>query len=237
MVKAHYAATICEAMDLYVMAIREAETNCSTSIMEVEGCHVTAIREVEAACMVHALDLQQAYGETIWALESEAIEEDEWAHQSFLWACRAALWACPAEALGVLMYPIQLLMGNISLTGLLTAAPQQTTSLRGPIPSPSTPKGTGAKQPHSLPRCHMGLDQSRDKPASHPKEPPQKRQKEGDPMEWCLKGAHQEAFRKDSNLVKWIRQTYFRAHCPEFNSETTHNLTPFSRRWWMWSVF
>ena len=42
----------------------------------------------------------------------------------------------------------------------------------------------------------------------------------------CLKDAHQEAFRKDSNLVKWIRQTYFRAHHPEFNSEITHTLGP-----------
>ena len=41
----------------------------------------------------------------------------------------------------------------------------------------------------------------------------------------CLKGGCQEAFSKDSNLVKWIRQTYFRAHHPEFNSKTTHNLT------------
>ena len=39
-----------------------------------------------------------------------------------------------------------------------------------------------------------------------------------------LKGAHQEAFRKDSNLVKCIRQTYFRMHHPEFDSEITHNL-------------
>ena len=43
-------------------------------------------------------------------------------------------------------------------------------------------------------------------------------------MVGCLKGAHQEAFRKDSNLVKWIRCTYFKAHHPEFNSEITHNL-------------
>ena len=41
----------------------------------------------------------------------------------------------------------------------------------------------------------------------------------------CLKGAHQEVFSKDSNLVKWIRQTYFRAHHPEFDSKTTHNFT------------
>ena len=41
----------------------------------------------------------------------------------------------------------------------------------------------------------------------------------------CLKGAHQEALSKGSNLVKQIRWTYFKAHCLEFDSETTHNLT------------
>ena len=104
-VKAHYAGTIYEVKALYAMAIREVETNCSTSIMEVEGGYSTAVREVEATCTAHALDLQQAHGEVIWALESEAIKEDGWACQSFLWACGVALWAFPTEALGILMYP------------------------------------------------------------------------------------------------------------------------------------
>ena len=52
--------------------------------------------------MAHTLDLQQAHGEAIRALESKAIKEDGQAHQSFLQACRVALWACPAESLGIL---------------------------------------------------------------------------------------------------------------------------------------
>ena len=130
------------------------------------------------------------------------------------------------------MYPTQLLTGNMSLTGLLTAAPQQTISTRGPIPLPShstrptmLAHSTGIKHPHSPPGCNTGLDWSRDKPASCLKEPPQWRWKEEDSLEGQLKGAHQEAFGKDSNLVKWIRCTYFRAHPPEFDNETTHNLT------------
>ena len=59
-------------------------------------------------------------------LEDEAIEEEKCACQSFLQACGAALQACPNEALGVLMYPIHLLTGNMSLTSLLMAAPQLT---------------------------------------------------------------------------------------------------------------
>ena len=92
-----------EAKAMYAMAIREVETNCSTSIMEAEGGHSTAVREVEATCVAHTLDLQQAHGEAIRVLESEAIEEDGQAHQSFLQACGAALQACPTESLGILM--------------------------------------------------------------------------------------------------------------------------------------
>ena len=168
-----------EAEALYAAAIREAEANCSTSIMEAEGGHVTAIREVKAACVTCTFDLQQAHREMIWALESEAIEEDGKAQQSFLQACRVAFQACHTEALGVLMYPIQLLTGNMSLTSLLTAAPQQTINPRGPIPLPSCSErptvvahSVATKWPCSSPRCNMGLDKSGDKPTSCPEELP-----------------------------------------------------------------
>ena len=75
-VKACYATSILETEALYVSVIKEVEANYSTSIMEMEGGHVTAMQDVKAACTAHAFDLQQAHGETIWALESEAIEED-----------------------------------------------------------------------------------------------------------------------------------------------------------------
>ena len=107
-VKAHCAASVLEAEALYAEAIREAETTHSTSIMEAEGGCVTAVREVVAACVAPAFDFQQAHGETMWALESEAIGEDGQAQQSSLQAYGTALQACPTEALGVLMYPIQL---------------------------------------------------------------------------------------------------------------------------------
>ena len=101
--KVHYVISINEAEALYAAAIRETEANCSTSIMEVEGGHMTANGEVEAVCMACAFNLQQAHGETIRALESEAIEEDGQAQQSFLLTCRVALQVCSTEAPGVLM--------------------------------------------------------------------------------------------------------------------------------------
>ena len=73
------------------------------------------------------------------------------------------------------MYPIHLLTGKMSLTGLLAAAPQLPISSRDPISSPSHPRRpaiamhpTGNKWQH-LPRCEADLDCSRDgEPTSHP---------------------------------------------------------------------
>ena len=176
-VKACYAGTICEAKAMYAMAIREAETNCSTSIMEAEGGHSTVVREVEATYVPCALDLQWAHGEAIRTLESEAIKEGGRACQSFLQACGAVLQACPTESLGILMYSIQLLTGNMSLTGLLMAAPQQTHSTRPTMVAHSA----RTKWPHSLPGCNMVLERSGDKPTSHLKGPPSEGKRKGIP--------------------------------------------------------
>ena len=56
-------------------------------------------------------------------MEREAIEEEGRNCQSFLTACRVALQVCPPEACGVLMCPLQLLMGNMSLAALLAITP------------------------------------------------------------------------------------------------------------------
>ena len=129
------------------------------------------------------------------------------------------------------MYPIHLLTGNMSLTGLLMATPQPLISSRDPISSPSYPKRptttthpTGNKQQH-LPRHEAELDHSRDgEPASHPGELPQQRWRGEDPLVEHLRGTHREAFCKDSDLVQHIRWTYFRAHSPVFHKEVIHNL-------------
>ena len=56
-------------------------------------------------------------------LECEAIEKEGQDCQSFLEACGVALQACPPEAHGVLMYPLQLVTGNMSLADLLSTTP------------------------------------------------------------------------------------------------------------------
>ena len=113
-------------------------------------------------------------------LEYEAIKEEKHACQCDLQACGADLQACPNEGLGVLMYPIHLLTGNMSITSLLMATPQLTIRLMDPIPSPSHPRrpatttqSTRARQQH-LPEWEAELDPSGDgELVFHPGEPPQ----------------------------------------------------------------
>ena len=179
-IEAHSATALGNAKATYVTAIREAEATHTASTREVEGICTTAVMRTEAASAAQTSKLQQAHQETIQTLEDEAIEEVKHAHQSLLWACGMALQACPNESLGVLMYPIHLLTGNMFLISLLTAASQLTIRPRDPISSPSYPRrpatsthSTGTKQQH-LPGHEVEFDPSGDaEPISHPGEPPQ----------------------------------------------------------------
>ena len=127
------------------------------------------------------------------------------------------------------MYPIHLLIGNMSLTSLLMAAPQLPIGSRDPISSPSCPRRsattamhpTGNKWQH-LPRHEVELDHSRDGETMHPApgSHPKKGRREEDPLVEHLRGAPcREAFFKESDLVQNIRWTYFRAHSPVFHEE------------------
>ena len=82
----------------------------------------------------------------------------------------------------------------------------------------------GNKWQH-LPRHEVELDCSGDgESASCPEEPPQQRQRVEDPLSEHLRGAHQEAFHRDLDLVQCRRQTYFIAHSQVFHKEATHDL-------------
>ena len=216
---------------IYTAAMREAEAAHSASTREVEAACATTVREAEAARVAQTSKQQQIHLETMWTMEEKALEEEKCSHQSFLQACGVAFQAIPNTALGILMYPIHLLTGNMSLPCLLTAASQLTIGSKDPIPSlyhprrpTTTAHPTGNKQQH-LPRHDVELDCSGDgEPASHPGELSQQRQMEEDPLAEHLRGAHQEAFHKDLDLVKHIRQTYFRPHASVFHKEVTHDL-------------
>ena len=78
-------------------------------------------------------------------LEREAIEEEERDCQSFLIASGAALQVCPLEAHGVLVYPLQLLTGNMSLAALLAISPEPCTAMWES--APANPHPTVSAEP------------------------------------------------------------------------------------------
>ena len=81
---------------------KEAEVCCAAVIKEAEACHA-----------IHACTLEESHKESMLELEHEVIAEEGQDCQAFLETCGAVLWACPHKAYGVLMYPLQLLTGNV----------------------------------------------------------------------------------------------------------------------------
>ena len=122
--KVHCGATIREAKAHHTSHIREAEANCVSIITEVEAHCTTDIRKAESHCVGHTCSIQQSHAEDMQCLEMEAMEKEGRDCLSFLAACGMVLQACPPEAHGVLMGPLQLLTGNMSLATLLNISPQ-----------------------------------------------------------------------------------------------------------------
>ena len=140
--KAHCGAVIREAETCCALTIREAEAQCTTTIREAEAHSSTTITEVKAHCAAdireeesHTVDyacfIQQSHGDDMQCLEMEAIEEEGKHCQSFLAACGMVLQVCLLEAHGVLMCPLQMLMGNMSLATFLSIPFQVSTAKEG----------------------------------------------------------------------------------------------------------
>ena len=127
---------------------------------------------------------------------------------SFLEVCGAALRACPMEAHGVLLHPLQVLMGNI----LPASQPTATLQLAPLVREPPLTAPSSASKPLSYwtsCSCQRTIHW---------------RQKEGKPFMGL-----RENLCWDTNLVQATRWTYFEAHHPAFNPEESHNL---SRLFW-----
>ena len=139
-------------------AIQEAESLCTATIQEAKAHHKAAIKQVEDYHTAKVHDLQQSYREDILNFECKVWEKEECTHLSFLEAYGAALRAFPMDAHRILLYPLQLHMGNIPPASLLTAAPQPVPPLREPsltVPLPWHPN------------CHP-LPQELNSSATHP---------------------------------------------------------------------
>ena len=129
------------------------------------------------------------------------------------------------------MYPLHLLMGNMSLATLLAIPPQASIAREEPAPmisclatSVAPAPSPGMKQQCHLPDPAACLSWPVDEVAETSEEPPHQKWKDGMLLKKLLKGGQQEAFARDSNLVQQAREAYFRMNWPEFNHEFSHDL-------------
>ena len=140
------------------------KAHCTAMIWDAEATCTVAIMEAEMVYMGHTHTLQQSLGESMQDLQCKATEKEGQDHQSLLEACEATLQACPPKDHGVLMYPLELLTGNMSLAALLATTPQLATTVGTPTPTTSL-------SPHWK---HSHLQQGPNNDAIHPtrKHPP-----------------------------------------------------------------
>ena len=140
-----HAATIREAQDQCAAMIREAETCCAAMIKEAETHHAT-----------QAYTLEWSHEERIPKMECAALVEEGHDCQAFLEACSAALQACPLKAHGVLMCPLQLLTGNVSLAAMLATTPNQPQWAENHCQQPPHPQCQGCQ--HHQPKWNGGVN-------------------------------------------------------------------------------
>ena len=213
-------------------AIKKLKACCAAMIRTVEATCTKAIREAEASCADHILTLQLSHEESMPDMECEAIEKEGQDCQSFLESCRAVLQACPPEANGGLMYPLQLLIGNMSLPAVLVDTGHcnwrtYPCSSSDHVRDTCTPNGYQMIAMLIQPggglikiwggKSHGVRHDSRKWPYW--------RWKDERFLAKLLKDSHHETFDKDLDLVQVTRWAYFKAHCPEFDHENPHDLS------------
>ena len=216
--------------------VKEAEVHHATTIKEAKLHHTTRIKEAKLHHTTNSCVLQQTHRESMLAIECEVVAEgqDYWASVE---ASTVALQACLPKTCGALMYPLQLLTSNVPLatilwmlaTAQLQAVASRELMSEASIPSLSEtpPHLMGAKwwqcsfdQGISMPRQEetVELDDT-------PKEPLHHRWKEGRSTVRCLKENCQEAFSKESELIRMTRWDYYKTHGPNYEHEGSHNLS------------
>ena len=98
---------------------RELELNPELIACLNDAQATKAIREAEVCHKNTACALQQDHQDNVLALECEAKVTEEWDHQAFAEAFGAAMQACPPKSHGALLYPLQILTGDVPLATIL----------------------------------------------------------------------------------------------------------------------
>ena len=148
------------------------------------------------------------------------MEEDQ-DHDTFVEAFGVALQACLPKTQGTLMYPLQLLAGNVPLAAILgmSATTQlEAVSDRGLAPAASIPIVSEMLAPEGGTRhWHHSSDLKQEEeetvePDHTTEECPHQKQKVGRPAAKALKDPCHKAFSKESAVVKAVRWAYFKTY-------------------------
>ena len=188
-------------------------------LAEADAWHV----EAKAQHADTATTLQQAHLNSIATLDWEMMTEEEQKHQAFAEEFSAALEACLLEDHWALMYPIQLMAGGISLAPLLEMPATTQPQVMADIGSVSAP--LALETPAPIPNAkwqHPSSSQDMPNVGQEGEASPHKKWK---PLARALREAHEEAFSKDSEVVKVARQNYHLTHRAMFAQVGSYDLT------------
>ena len=173
-------------------------------------------------------------------LEHEAKVEEGQNCQASMEAFRVVMQACLPETQGVLLYPLQLLTGDVPLTtilGMSATAQLQTVTDRGSELAPPNPSMSGIPVPLMGVKCQHpssgqgvpALSQEEEEEIADtddiPKEHPYKKWKDRRLVGKALKELQREAVSKESDMVKVARWAYHKAQHANFKQEGLYDLS------------
>ena len=209
-------------------SIKEAKAICIHFTQEAETLCSMTIRDTEAWGASQADSLHWSHAKSIQHLEEQAIEEENKSQLDFLSTCQPALQASPVELCGLLVASYHILMGQAPTSHpfSLSQGASSSEQVSAPVnPSPPVPEHSPRPKQHPSPDLVDVLPPVGTMSKATLEGPPSSKQWEIIPLHKALTWSHPEAFRQDSSLVRETREEYFKRHCPNFNTENTHNLS------------
>ena len=135
---------------------QELELNVEFVVCLNNAQYAEAIKEAEVCCATTACALQQPHKDSVLMVECKAKVEEGWDCQAFMEAFVVAMQACLPETHGALMYPLQLLTGDVPLAAILgMSATSQLWAVadRGSVLAPPTLSMLGTPAPQEAVKC------------------------------------------------------------------------------------
>ena len=187
-----------------------------------------AIKDAEAQGASQADSLHQSHAKSIQCLEEQAIEEESKSQLNLLSTCQDALQASPVELCSMLVVSYHLLLGQALTSHPFSLSQGASSSEHVSTPmAPSPPVHEHSPRPkqwYPSPDLVDVLPPSGTMSKATPEGPPSSKWQEIMLLHKALTQSHLEVFSQDSSLVRNMRKEYFKRHCPNFNTENTHDL-------------